>query len=98
MRKFLSVLLALMMIVSTVSFAASSVVTTSDSATDAPVVMTEQETTDSVAELAADEWEHMEYGNKLFVIDLDGDTKYQSAELSKFSGSIDGNNDSNVNY
>ena len=67
MRKFLSVFLAVMMVVSTVSFAAPSTVTVADSATNA-VVETTEETTE-VAELAADS----EYGTLVFNIDFEKD-------------------------
>lgn len=70
MKRFLSVLLALMMVVSTVSFAAPAVVTVADSATDASVAYEATETTtDEVAELSADS----EYGTLVFNIDFEKD-------------------------
>lgn len=69
MKRLLSVLLALMMVVSTVSFAAPSAVTVADVATDAAVYETAQKTAEEVAELAADS----EYGTLVFNIDFEKD-------------------------
>lgn len=44
-------------------------------------------------EPAVSEWIDAELGNKLFVIDLDGDTKYQTAALENLNNRIDGTND-----
>lgn len=44
-------------------------------------------------EPAASEWIDAELGNKLFVIDLDNDTKYQTAALANLNNRIDGSND-----
>ncbi len=68
MRKFLSVLLALMMVVSTVSFAAPAVVTVADSATDAVAENATDVTTEETAELAE---VHNEYGQLVYEIDFD---------------------------
>ncbi|MBO4950326.1 MAG: hypothetical protein J6E38_04835 [Clostridia bacterium] len=69
MRKFLSVLLALMMVVSTVSFAAPAVVTVADSATDANVVYetTEVTTENETAELSAES----DYGTLVYSVDFE---------------------------
>ena len=68
MRKFLSVLLAVMMVVSTVSFAAPSAVTVADSATNAVVENTTDVTTDA-AELTAES----DYGTLVYSVDFERD-------------------------
>lgn len=73
MRKFLSVLLAVMMVVSTVSFAVPSAVTVADSATNAVVESTTQETTTvEAATLASDEHiVHSDYGVLVYEVNFD---------------------------
>lgn len=44
-------------------------------------------------EPTVNEWIDNNYGEKLFVIDLDGDTKYQTAALANLCNRIDGAND-----
>lgn len=67
MKKFLSVLLALMMVVSTVSFAAPSVVNVTESATDAVAENATDVTTDEMAELAAES----DYGTLVYSVDFE---------------------------
>ncbi|MBE6681170.1 MAG: hypothetical protein E7600_02645 [Ruminococcaceae bacterium] len=67
MRKFLSVLLALMMVVSTVSFAVPSAVTTDDSATNAVAEDATQATTEEMAELTAES----DYGTLVYSVDFE---------------------------
>lgn len=70
MRKFLSVLLAVMMVVSTVSFAVPSAVTVADYATNAVVeYTTEEATTEEMAALSAES----DYGTLVFNIDFEKD-------------------------
>ena len=95
MKKFLSLLLAVMMIFSTVSFAAPTAVITPDSASESVAPVAEESVVpQDTADLAADDiWYDADMGIKLFVIDLDGDTKYTTAALSQLSARIDGTND-----
>ena len=68
MRKFLSVLLAVMMVVSTVSFAAPQAVYTADDATNAVVEETTEVTTEA-SELAAES----DYGTLVYSVDFERD-------------------------
>ncbi|MBO4950325.1 MAG: hypothetical protein J6E38_04830 [Clostridia bacterium] len=87
MRKFLSVLLALMMVVSTVSFAAPAVVTVADSATDANVAYEATETTTEVLELFADDtWYDKTKGTLLFNMDFDEDNSGNAVAASAYDG------------
>lgn len=70
MKKFLSILLAVMMVLSTVSFAAPSLAGTADSAVETPVV--EVAPTDEAAELAASTVD--EFGTLLAEIDFNSAT------------------------
>ncbi len=82
MKKILSVLLALMMVVSTVSFAAPAVVTTADYATDAAAEDAAEVTTEiEMAELAEASYDDADYGYLIFNIDFEKD-----AELNSWSG------------
>ena len=68
MRKFLSVLLAVMMVVSTVSFALPSAVTTADSATNAVAEnATDMTTKEEMAELSAES----DYGTLVYSVDFE---------------------------
>ena len=68
MRKFLSVLLAVMMVVSTVSFALPSAVTTADSATNAVAEnATDMTTKEETAELSAES----DYGTLVYSVDFE---------------------------
>ena len=94
MKKFLSLLLAVMMVLSTVSFALPSVVTVADGTIESDVDDTYVAAPEETADLAAEDvWYDADMGIKLFVIDLDGDTKYTTAALSQLSARIDGSND-----
>ena len=91
MKKFLSVLLAVMMVLSSVSFAAPTAVKTADFEQSSYVSV------DDTAEFAAEDvWYDAQMGVKLFVIDLDGDTKYTTAALSQLTARIDGTNDNSA--
>lgn len=95
MKKFLSLLLAVMMILSTVSFAAPTAVVTPDSASEAVVPVAEESVvTEETAELAADDtWYDIEKGTLLFNMDFDSDnsgnavasTAYDGVSLSSYS-------------
>ena len=94
MKKFLSLLLAVMMVLSTVSFALPSAVTAVDDTIENDVVDTYVAAPEETADLADEDiWYDADMGIKLFVIDLDGDTKYTTAALSQLSARIDGSND-----
>ncbi len=67
MRKNLSVLLALMMVLSTVSFALPSAITVYDAVNE----FISEAYSEENAELSGDEWSNTEKGYKLFVIDFE---------------------------
>ena len=102
MRKFLSVLLAVMMVVSTVSFAAPSAVDTAEPATNAVVEETTEETTEiEEANLLADDtWYDLNLGEKLFEIDFstkgNGSALTASDIASITNGRLDGNANAGV--
>jgi len=88
MRKFLSVLLAVMMVVSTVSFAVPSAVTTDDSATNA-VAENATETTTEIQEanlFADDTWYDKTKGTLLFNMDFDEDNSGNAVASSAYDG------------
>ena len=91
MRKFLSVLLCIMMVLPTVSFALPGAVTSFDSVEE----FVKAAYADSAASLTEDVWTDPDKGIKLFVIDLDGDTGYvtNASKLSQLNNRIDGTND-----
>ncbi|MBO4950223.1 MAG: hypothetical protein J6E38_04300, partial [Clostridia bacterium] len=79
MKKFLSILLAVMMVLSTVSFAAPSLAGVADSAVEAPVVEVPAEET---ADLAADISEDVDsYGTKILEINFDDLTSLSEAKV-----------------
>ena len=88
MRKFLSVLLAVMMVVSTVSFALPSAVTTADSATNAVAENATEMTTEiQEANLFADDtWYDKTKGTLLFNMDFDEDNSGNAVAASAYDG------------
>ena len=72
MKKFLSIMLAVMMVLSTVSFAAPSAVGTMDAATEAPVVVVPEVPAEETADLAA-EVNKASYGTLIYKVDFEND-------------------------
>jgi len=71
MKKFLSILLAVMMVLSTVSFAAPSLAGSSETAVETPVVEYVPEAVEDVAVLAAELGDRSAYGKTVFLIDFE---------------------------
>ncbi len=72
MKKFLSILLAVMMVLSTVSFAAPSLAGTADTAVEAPeVVAPAVDEAEDVAELAATAGDKSSYGTLVYSVDFE---------------------------
>ncbi len=85
MKKFLSVLLALLMVVSTVSFAAPAVVNVDDSVTEAVTEASTEVTTD----VESDFYAESDYGTLVFNIDFEKDgisfTKNTAVDVNKIT-------------
>jgi len=90
MKKFLSILLAVMMVLSTVSFAAPSAVGTMDYATEAPVVPEVED-----ADLAAIITDNTDHGELVFELNFDnlanGTTVANGAKLNTLGATLNSN-------
>ena len=99
MKKTLAILLAVLMIMSTVSFAAPSMAgTVSTSSEVAETVEVVEEAAESASVLAEDEWKHDIYGDLLYVIDFETGHNFLNGAKVSFYGKVNPNYPGSENW
>jgi len=99
MKKYLAMLLAVMMVMSTVSFAAPSMVVTVDDASEAAVVEETAQTDEDKASLEADsQWTHEIYGDLLYDMNFESGADYVRGSKISSYGKVNPNYDGSADW